>query len=196
MKTKDEFRDVIRERRRGLDAAWINENSDAIERRVAELNEFRKASMVAAYVAMPGEVRSDAIIERCWREQKGVCVPAYQAETGRYGFVKLERESRMVTGPSKILEPEDKSWIPVDDMELVLVPGLAFDSSGGRVGHGRGHYDRILEQARAGTPFKMALAFEFQMFERVPIDPSDVRMDVVVTEKRVIRAQSAASAVR
>jgi 5-formyltetrahydrofolate cyclo-ligase len=101
----------------------------------------------------------------------------------------------MVDGQSRVLEPEVKDWLSVDDVDLVLVPGLAFDSSGGRVGHGRGYYDKTLAQTRTGTPFKVALAFEFQIFDRVPIDPSDVRMDVLVTEKRVIKATSAASAV-
>jgi 5-formyltetrahydrofolate cyclo-ligase len=101
----------------------------------------------------------------------------------------------MVPGPSRILEPDERTWIPVDDVDLVLVPGLAFDAAGGRVGHGQGHFDRTLRQARAGRPVKAALAFEFQVFDQVPTTESDVRMDVIVTERRVIRTKSAAGAV-
>jgi len=194
MRTKDEIRAVIREKRGALDAVWVNDNSGSVERKAAELIEFRKASIVGAYVAMQGEVRTDAVIEQCWQENKQVCVPAYRAETKHYDFVKLDRDARMVVGPSRILEPEEKQWIPADELDLMLVPGVAFDSLGGRVGHGGGHYDRILGRARSGMPFTVGLGFEFQIFDRVPTDESDVRMDVVVTEKRVIRAQSAEGA--
>jgi len=194
MRTKDEIRAAIQEKRGALDASWVNDNSGLMGRQVADLIEFRKASIVAAYVAMQGEVRTDAVIEQCWQENKRVCVPAYRAETNHYDFVRLDRDARMVAGPARILEPEEKQWIPVGEVDLVLVPGVAFDSLGGRVGHGGGHYDRILGQARSGMPFTVGLAFEFQIFDRVPTDESDVRMDVVVTEKRVIRAQSAEGA--
>jgi 5-formyltetrahydrofolate cyclo-ligase len=143
---------------------------------------------------MQGEVRTDAIIEQCWQENKRVCVPAYRAETNHYDFVTLDRDAPMVVGPARILEPEAKQWIPADEVDLALVPGVAFDSLGGRLGHGGGHYDRILGRVRSGTPFTAGLAFEFQVYDRVPTNESDVRMDVVVTEKRVIRAQSAEGA--
>ena len=194
VRTKDEIRAVIREKRGSLDAFWVNDNSGLIERQVEELIEFRKASIVAAYVAMQGEVRTDAVIEQCWQKNKRVCVPAYRAETNHYDFVRLNRDARMVVGPAQILEPEEKQWIRADEVGLALVPGVAFDSLGGRVGHGGGHYDRILGGAKVGMPFTVGLAFEFQIFDRVPTDASDVRMDVVVTEKRVIRAQSAEGA--
>ena len=195
MKTKNEIREIIQGNRRGLDPVWVDESSGAVERRVADLIEFRKAAVVAAYVALRGEVRTDAIVERCWRERKAVCVPAYRPEIDRYQLAAMCEETRMTEGPLGVLEPGIKKWIPVDQVELVLVPGLAFDSSGGRVGHGKGYYDRMLEQARAGTPFTVALAFEFQVLDHVPMDPTDVRMDVIVTERRVIRARSAASAI-
>ena len=195
MKTKDEIRTTVRESRRALDAEWISENSGAVERQVADLVEFRHASVVAAYVAMQGEVRTEALIERCWDERKTVVVPAYRRESGHYDLATMARDVRMAVGPCGILEPEEKQWISVDDVDLVLVPGLGFDSTGGRVGHGRGHYDRMMAPGRAGSPFKMGLAFEFQMFDRVPTNAWDVRMDAVVTEKRVIRARSAGNGV-
>jgi len=163
MKTKNEIRDEMRENRKALDADWIDENSGGIERAVAELAEFQKASVVASYVAMQGEVRTDAIIERCWDERKTVCVPAYRVEAGHYDFARMDRDARMIVGPSQILEPEQKQWIPADEVDLVLLPGVAFDSLGGRVGHGGGHYDRILGRVRSGMPFTVGLAFEFQI---------------------------------
>ena len=195
MRTKDEIRALIREKRRGLDPAWVDASSVSVARQVADLSEFRKASVVADYVAMPGEVRTDALIERCWEERKRVCVPAYRREMGRYELAGMDRDTRMILGLARILEPDERAWVSVDDVDLVLAPGLAFDAAGGRVGHGQGHYDRMLGQARTGTPLKVALAFEFQMLDRVPMDETDARMDVIVTEARVIRATSAASAI-
>jgi len=108
MRTKDEIREAIREKRGALDAVWLDDNSGVIARQVADLIEFRKATVVAAYVAMQGEVRTDAIIEQCWQENKRVCVPAYRVETNHYDFVTLDRDAPMVVGPARILEPEAK----------------------------------------------------------------------------------------
>ena len=84
-----------------------------------------------------------------------------------------------------ILEPVEKRWIGSDGLDLVVVPGMAFGLSCGRVGYGGGYYDRILK-ARPGV-FKAALAFEFQVFEKVPNNDLDVSMDAVFTETRIIK---------
>ncbi len=94
-----------------------------------------------------------------------------------------------------ILEPvseirEDSSrWLEIGDVDLVLVPGLAFDPNGNRLGRGKGYYDRLLSQSSSRTAL-VALAFEEQILERLPVEPHDVKMDYIVTENRVIRPSS------
>ena len=88
----------------------------------------------------------------------------------------------------KILEPKEElrsvaaKKVDVKEIDLIIVPGVAFDRRGGRTGHGKGYYDKLLEHARPDTPL-VALAFECQMFDEIPMQDHDVFMDKVVTEK-------------
>jgi 5-formyltetrahydrofolate cyclo-ligase len=93
-------------------------------------------------------------------------------------------------GMYRILEPKQElrtvveKRVEVDELDLIMVPGVAFDVRGARTGHGKGYYDKLLEHARPDTPL-VALAFECQMFEEIPVEEHDVFMDKVVTEKAV-----------
>ena len=71
-----------------------------------------------------------------------------------------------------------------DELDVIMVPGVAFDRRGGRTGHGKGYYDKLLEHARRDTPL-VALAFECQLFPEIPVQPHDVFMDMVITESAV-----------
>jgi 5-formyltetrahydrofolate cyclo-ligase len=94
------------------------------------------------------------------------------------------------TGMYKILEPKAElrgvkaKQIAVEELDLIMVPGVAFDRRGARTGHGKGYYDKLLEHARPDTPL-VALAFECQMFDEIPVAEHDVFMDKIVTETAV-----------
>jgi len=171
---------------------WIRENSRLVQEAVISLYEFAEAETVCCYIALPREVQTGLIFDRCWRERKTICVPAFCRDKNGYELTRMKRDALLVKGPAGILEPAETDWILLDEVDLMLVPGVAFDVHGGRLGHGGGHYDRIMGSTRAGTPidkkvcFKVGLAFEFQMCQRVPMGEADIRMNMVVTEKRVI----------
>jgi 5-formyltetrahydrofolate cyclo-ligase len=131
-----------------------------------------------------GEVRTSDIVAESWEEGKDVCVPAYDEKCEGYRFARFTSEMKLISGRFGVSEPLIPEWVQLDDVEMIIVPGLAFDMSGGRVGHGGGYYDRILQQRRGGP--SVAAAFEFQVRDQVPMTSHDVRMDFVVTEKRTI----------
>ncbi len=83
--------------------------------------------------------------------------------------------------PGKVIQPEE--------LDLVMVPGVAFDRNGGRMGHGKGYYDKLLENVRPGTPL-VALAFECQFFPEIPVAPHDVFMSKIITEKTIYQKQT------
>src|SRR5690606_12589692 len=97
-------------------------------------------------------------------------------------------------GMYKILEPRQdlrnlpEKQVAVEELDLVMVPGVAFDPRGGRMGHGKGYYDKLLQNARPDCPL-VALAFECQIFDEVPSGGHDLFMDKVVTERRVIEGR-------
>ena len=109
---------------------------------------------------------------------------------GELELFHLEQNEELSVGMYQILEPKAElraiasKRVPVLEIDLIIVPGVAFDSRGGRTGHGKGYYDKLLEHARPDTPL-VALAFECQLFEEIPMQQHDVFMDKVITEKRV-----------
>jgi 5-formyltetrahydrofolate cyclo-ligase len=97
-----------------------------------------------------------------------------ELDVGMYKILEPKAELRDVA--AKRLKPED--------LDLIMVPGVAFDATGGRTGHGKGYYDKLLEHARADAPL-VAIAFECQMFAEIPCESHDIYMDKVVTESAV-----------
>ena len=94
----------------------------------------------------------------------------------------------------KILEPKaelrdvESKNVPVKELDLIQVPGVAFDSMGGRTGHGKGYYDKLLEHARLETPL-VAVAFDCQIFPEIPMEDHDIYMDKVVTQSEVYQGK-------
>ena len=189
---KKELRALIRATRDALSPERAESASRAAQERAMALPEFREARMVACYLGVRGEVRTDRLVAACFDRDRRVCVPAFQRERGQYGLSVIEAESRVIRGAFGVPEPEKRDWVSLDDVDLVVVPGVAFDAGGGRLGHGGGHYDRLLGEPGAGSgvdvrPFMLGLAFDLQVVESVPVGTLDVRMDAVVTEHRAIR---------
>lgn len=185
MKSKDEIRQLVREERAKLLPEWVREHSWLAQRALVALPEFRKARLVCCYLAINAEVETDLIVEMCWREGKHVCVPAFRKRMNMYGLAKLEKDTKLVAGNLKVMEPSDTEWADDGTVDFVVVPGVAFDACGGRVGYGKGYYDRIL-RGMTQNVFTAGLAFDFQIYDRVPMTREDVRLNVVVTEKRVL----------
>lgn len=151
---------------------------------------FAEASAVACYMALGREVQVDAIVRRCRADGKAVAVPAWRREAGRYGLARLDGDTPLAAGGLGILEPASPEWI--DSVDMVVVPGIAFDPGGGRLGYGGGWYDRLFAELGPG-PARIAVAFDFQVVARVPVEASDELVDAVVTEKRLLRCGSRAA---
>lgn len=160
-------------------AAW----SQQIAERVQGLKEFRRAKVAALYLALPGEVQTASLLTACHRLGQRVCVPAFDNRAGRYRLAWLTANDILTVGRLEVPEPLEPVWVAQPDtVDVALVPGLAFDVSGRRLGHGRGWMDRLLEGLSA---YKIGLAFTAQLVTAVPRLAHDVLMDAVVTENKV-----------
>ena len=188
MPTKDEFRQAARARRDaepGLAAL-----SAAIRRRVASLPEYRGASVVAAYVGVNSEVATRELIEA--RLEAGRPTAVVYRRDGELALCYLESLAELEPASFGLWEPridlrdDPARRCAASDVDLYLVPGLAFDREGGRIGYGRGYYDRLL-RAAGGRALFLALAFECQLVDSVPMTDRDVRVHLVVTEREVHR---------
>lgn len=142
---------------------------------------FRNASCVALYHAIPGEVQTAAFIEK-WYRKKSLLLPL---------IVENELKLLLYQGKESLQPGRFGIWEPapccpeIDEKEIgcILVPGIAFDRQRNRMGRGKGYYDRLLQTVRAP---KIGIGFHFQLFEQVPADTFDKKMDAVVTDREIV----------
>lgn len=171
--------------RNKLSPAWIATASAMIEDAVLALPEFQQARTIGLYLARPKEVATDRLRDAAWSSGRRLCLPAYQKALQAYGMCRWEPGSALHPGHYGIAEPADPVWVPVTDIDLMIVTALAFDASGWRLGHGGGYFDRLLAGHRGP---KICLAFACQELTAVPSEPHDVPVNIVVTERGVLRA--------
>jgi 5-formyltetrahydrofolate cyclo-ligase len=162
--------------------------SRAICRKLAELPEFQAAATVMCYVSMPQEVDTRHFLPLARQQGKRVAIP--YCRQGRIELFRWESMDELEKSKFGVLEPKpelcrlrDRALEP-HGIDLVVAPGVAFDAQGGRLGHGKGYYDGLLQRMRPGTPF-VALAFESQIFPEIPMLPHDVAMHKVITERTI-----------
>lgn len=172
------------------------EQKDELSRAICEkfvaLPEYAAAATVMFYVDVRAEVRTRHFLPAALGRGKRIVVP--YCVDGELELFHLENMDELSIGMYKILEPKDElraradKRVAVEELDLVMVPGVAFDARGARMGHGKGYYDKLLEHARADTPL-VALAFECQMFPEIPTQAHDVFMDLILTERAVYRGK-------
>lgn len=130
---------------------------------------------------------TDALLAACRAAGKTVLLPAWMKERDVYGLARWDDGAALKMGLYGIEEPAEHVWVSGDEVDFIAVTSLAFDSYGFRLGHGGGHFDRLLSGVR-GT--KACLAFECQKMTAVPTESHDVPVDLVATERVIYRAPS------
>lgn len=185
---KTEIRADMRRKRAALKPAWIADASAVIAGSVAVLPEFSRAGTVLCYLSLPEEVRTEAILDAAWRGGKRVAVPAFDAVAKEYAAAWLTPGTRVVPGHWNVPEPADPEWARDTTFDVALIPGVAFDPAGTRLGHGKGWYDRLLARLEGGIGAKIGIGFDLQIVSFLPREQHDIGMDAVVTERAVHRS--------
>ena len=176
----------LRERTQGRKAS--KGASEMIQQRLMAEDWWAAAFQVGIYRSTPSEPATEALLADLLARGAQVAVPMRRGVGYAWGWV--DASTSWKKGAHGIWEPREAKPAAADDLRLIVVPGVAFDAQGGRLGHGRGHFDRLL--ARSGA-LLVGLCFENRLVEAVPMEPHDVRMDVVATEKRMLFAPTAAA---
>jgi 5-formyltetrahydrofolate cyclo-ligase len=174
----------MRMKRDQIAAPIIYKVCQAIYERVIAWNVFQAAPCVACYVSVQNEVDTRQLIEYALRVGKKVFVPVTQG-SGVMGFQEILSLDNLRSARFGLLEPEHDVGLMIepDDLDLVIVPGIAFDRRGNRLGFGGGYYDRFFERCNAT---RVGLAYAFQVVDDIPAEDHDEKMDWVVTEDEVI----------
>jgi 5-formyltetrahydrofolate cyclo-ligase len=192
-----EIIDEVRRRKRQMRAEGSarraeQPNAEALSRAIFQqlvaLPEYARAQTLMLYLDVRSEVRTRWFVPAAWQEGKRVVVP--YCEGGEIELFRLDHLDELAPGIMEVLEPPPElrgradRKIDPSGLDMIVVPGLAFDRRGGRLGYGMGYYDRLLHQIRNNAK-KVAVCFECQLVPEVPLLPHDIRMDMVVTENAV-----------
>jgi 5-formyltetrahydrofolate cyclo-ligase len=169
-----------------------DEKSLKICERLVAMPGYQSAKAVMFYVDVRSEVRTRHYLPVALNHDKRIVVP-YCVDRELELFL-LTDMNQLSLGAFRILEPRaelrglPQHRVDVKELDLIVVPGVAFDRQGGRLGHGFGYYDKLLEHARPDTPL-VALGFECQIFDTVPMQDHDIYMDQVVSEEAVYQGK-------
>lgn len=162
-----------------LDEAERIKAADAVFQRLEQSAAFQLAERILMYHSLPDELETHRFLDK-WKSRKKFFLP-------RVNGVNLELlpydRSRLEFGSFHIEEPQGDDTYPIDDIEVVIVPGVAFDRKGRRLGRGKGFYDRLLQSAKIT---KIGVGYDFQLLEELPMEDHDVAMDMVITEHTTI----------
>lgn len=190
VEAKAELRRRTVERRRAMDAAARAALSARIAERLFELEAYRRARLVHLYVgAVEGEVETRAIALDALRQGKRIVCPRVAKDPSRLEHYEIRSLDELIESPRGLWEPDPARAREVElgAIDVVLVPGIAFDRWGNRIGFGAGHYDRFLAEIAAP---KIGLAFSLQIVDRVPYSLRDVPLDWIVTEAETIACRA------
>ena len=172
-----------------LTAAEVRGKSAAIWERLAILPAFAGAARRLIYISTGWEVDTHGLIQQLLAMGREICVPYYNPTAKAYAPSVLHDFHRdLGAGRFAILEPKPEAIRPIaaNQIEAALVPGLAFDAAGNRLGRGMGYFDRLLSEIGG---VKIALAYDFQILNEVPAEAHDARVDFIVTEIRVVETK-------
>jgi len=185
---KNEFRKLARERILAMSGQERKDKSSKAVSNLKRLEEFSRAKCVMVYVSKEDEVDTIGLITDMLKSGKRVVVPLVDQESGELIPCEITTLEELVAGTFGVMEPDRKNAriVSTDEIDLVVVPGRVFDRNCNRLGRGKGYFDRFLKRFNEGKKV-IGLAFSEQVFDSIPVDENDVKVDIVVTESSIIR---------
>ncbi len=175
---KQELRFEIEKLKQALDHEWVHRQSVLIQDRLIQHPLFQEAGTIGCYAALPDEVETAHIRRAALAAGKKICIPAHDPTSAGYVMSWIHAEDELQAGKYQVPEPGTIRPARADEVELMLVPAVACDRKGNRLGRGKGYYDRILESFTGNT---CALLYDFQLIDSVPGEAHDVRMKYILT---------------
>jgi len=185
---KQEIRNEIKTFFGSLTKNDLETNTRIIESRLFEFANFLESKIVLLYLNAENEVPTGRIVKRAYEYSKIVVLPAFDTVKSAMKLMKVDNPDKdLITGARGIPEPDPAKCkpVPLDCIDIAIVPGIAMDEKGGRIGSGDGYYDRIIPDLPMTTR-KVGLVFEGQLVPQVPMESHDKHVDIIITEKRVI----------
>lgn len=185
---KNEIRRKMKSLRASLREDELRAKSISASEIFLESELYRDSESIMLYMPIRNEVDTRYIMERALADGKRVILPHTDRETGVITPVLLGEDTSLTLGAFSIPEPSDTEAVAEDEIDLVIVPGLAYDRQGARLGFGKGCYDGFLRDIRA---VKVGLCYDFQLVGSLPTDTHDVPVDYILTERGILSPEKA-----
>ncbi len=184
---KKELRRKIIQRRDRIPSEVRAIKDREIMDRIVSYKPFTEIGTVMLFASFRSEVNTFPIIEKALQRGKRVALPRVNRSERMLELYYIESMEQLETGYMGIKEPivSPERIALAEDMEIIVLPGVAFDEQGGRLGYGGGYYDRLLDSLRK-APLLVAVAYEEQIVDEIPVEQHDRRVQVIITDKRVI----------
>jgi len=186
------LRNDILQKRLRLPFEEIFELSSTIQKKFLEIRELKGAKRLALYASFKNEVLTETILEYAVAHRQEVFFPRIVREKKGLMFLKVHDKEDLASGSYDIKEPvhshrgiHQPEIAVSSSLDIIVVPGIAFDTNGNRLGYGKGYYDKVLGSIKE-TCLIVALAFDFQIVNTIPAEAHDIKMDKIITESRVI----------
>lgn len=155
---------------------------EIIKNKFLESESYKNAQTIFIYVSFASEVGTHEIIKKALLDNKNVCVPKVISQSEGMDVISIKSFDELKDGKFGILEPlTSENKIDPSKIDMVVIPGLAFDLNGGRLGYGGGYYDRLLVELKSETP-KIALAYSSQIIEKVYMNENDIYINSIITD--------------
>ena len=183
---KKDIRSTILKKRSSMPRSEVQKKSKLIKEQIFQMQEFREAKTILFYVSYDNEVDTHEMIKESLGMKKHVVVPKTDMNNRTIICSSLTKWNDLLSGAYNILEPrrECVNEVSPESIDLMIIPGVAFDCQGNRIGHGMGYYDRLLQKKI--ITHCVGLAFELQIVESIPSEKHDVKVEKIVTEERII----------
>lgn len=182
---KASIRNIVLSRRNALSVEIRKIKDLKIKEKILALPEFRAAHKILLYASFRSEVDTLDLLKYCVDYGKIIVLPKVDRNNDELTLYRIEDMNEVVAGYMGIPEPQVHAGrrMPVEEMDLIIVPGVAFDGHCNRLGYGKGFYDKLLTR---GAKAKIAIAYEEQIVEHIPSGPYDIKMDRIITDERII----------
>lgn len=187
---KTSLRNKVREALSNMSATTYREQSFAIARRVLQEPYIIEANTIGITISNKPEVDTIHLIEALWKLGKTVAVPKCNAKTREMSFYAIESFALLETVYMHLREPipEISEFVDANEMDIILVPGVVFDTQGYRIGYGGGYYDRYVLHYKKGK--LMSVLFDEQLYEQVPVETHDYPVDLIITPTKRIDCEA------
>lgn len=178
---KTELRKSLKKERNSLPKEIKDEFDMKIFQEIINSKIYRDSKIIFIYVSYNSEVDTIPLIKYSLEIGKKVCVPKVLDKEGNMESLYIDSLNELKEGVFGILEPHSTNKANPIDIDLVITPGLAFDKKGGRIGYGKGYYDRYL--TLSNKAFKLGVCYDFQIVSLLPTSKEDVKVDMIISEK-------------